>query len=261
MELIKAKPKSPESDSNTNQNSGKKDWQIRQKGTCNPLTPAEFIVNSLPPDYDRDKLLDPFYRLSQLLEIRPELETPLILGVTSMVRGEGRTTTALGLALAISSQQPLPVVLVETDLSNPTLAEELELPNFGLNEFLRDELTLAEILLPSSLPEMKVIVAGNCRGNPLQMLRRERLNDFFKLLSQQFAVVVVDVSPLCAAGEAGRVINQLDQVLLVVHATRTPARLVKSGIAYLSGAKFGGVILNRTQPSSALLKLFKRLSG
>ena len=90
------------------------------------------------------------------------------------------------------------------------------------------------------------------------MLRSERLDKLVKILSQQSAVVVVDLPPMATTGEAARVISQLDRVLMVVEAGKTPAKLVQSALELIPDEKLAGVLLNRTKPAFGF---FHRIKG
>lgn len=203
----------------------------------------------LTPDFDNSSLTERFHVMFQQLGFIPSLEQPLVIGVTSSVRGEGRTTVALGLATAISMQIPLPVLLVEADVVQPILATDLGSNNQGLCEYLRDELTLEEAIHQEALNELAVMFAGDLNGQALKTLRSNRLEELFAELIEQYAVIVVDLPPLAMTAESSRLISQLDHVLMVVQAGSTPSRLVKAALDLVPEDKRAGVVLNQTRPS------------
>ena len=223
----------------------------------NPVT-SKKLSRARQSSYDQRRLDFQFHRIIQQLDIKPSLEIPLVIGVTSTLRGEGRTTVALGLAAALAQEIPLPVVLLETDLERPSLADDLTLANRGLCEYLGGELELDDLAQSTDLPGLRVIVAGDCEVAPLKVLRSERLDKLVKILSQQSAVVVVDLPPMATTGEAARVISQLDRVLMVVEAGKTPAKLVQSALELIPDEKLAGVLLNRTKPAFGF---FHRIKG
>lgn len=212
-------------------------------------------------DYDKNNLDQRFHRLIQQLDVRPSLERPVIIGVTSTLRGEGRTTVAMGLASAISQTIPLPVALLETDLESPTLAQDFGLPTYGVSEYLRGEIELDELSSGAKLPDLAIVAAGNCDGHALDLLRSQRLTRLMEILSQHFAAIVVDLPPMCRTGEATRVISQVDKVLMVVEAGSTPNKLVKNALELVPEEKLMGVLLNRTRPAFGLARMFERLFG
>jgi Mrp family chromosome partitioning ATPase len=217
----------------------------------------------LTPDFNDSSLTERFHVMFQQLGFTPSLAQPLVLGVTSSVRGEGRTTVALGLATAISMQIPQPVLLVEADIIQPTLASDLQLENQGLCEFLRDELPLEEAVHTEALNELSILFAGDANGQALKTLRSGKLNLLFDELVEQYAVVVVDLPPLAMTAEASRLISQLDHVLMVVQASSTPSRLVKAALDLVPEDKRTGVVLNQIRPPFGpfhwLAKLFHKV--
>ena len=210
-------------------------------------------------EYDWTALDKQFQRIIQQLKMTPGLEQPLVMGIASAVRGEGRTTVALGMATAIAQMIPLPVVVLEADLEHPTLAKDMNLVNNGLSEFLRGEREWDDAIQPTAKADLMVIAAGDGQSNPMELLRSERLTFLIALLSQHFAAIIVDLPPLSSVGEAARIINQLDQVLMVVEAGSTPAPLVKNYMELVPQEKIAGVILNRTRPAFGLNHWVKRL--
>jgi non-specific protein-tyrosine kinase len=153
----------------------------------------------------------------------------------------------------------MPVVLLEADLEQPSLAEDLGLPNRGLTEYLQGHLALDDLAQSTTLPDLHVIVAGECEVPAMQVLRSERLGNLIKLLSHQAVAIVVDLPPMAATGEAARVIGQIDRVLMVVEAGSTPAKLVKSALELIPAEKLVGVLLNRTKPAFGFFHWLKGL--
>ncbi len=212
-------------------------------------------------DYDKVTVDAKFHRLIQQLDIKPSLDRPIIIGVTSTLRGEGRTTVAMGLASALSQMVALPIALLETDLENPALAQDFDLPAYGVSEYLRGELELDDLTQSTNLPDLAIVVAGQCDVPALDLLRSQRLPKLLKILNQHFAAVVVDLPPMCRTGEATRVMAQVDKVVMVVEAGSTPGKLVKSAMELIPEEKLLGVVLNRTRPAFGLARLFERLFG
>lgn len=210
--------------------------------------PNQPAGSRLTPDFSNSSLTERFHVMFQQLGFTPSLEQPLVLGVTSSVRGEGRSTVALGLASAISMQIPAPVLLVEADIVQPNLAKDLKLENQGLCEYLRDELPLEDAIHPQALSELSIMLAGDANNQPLRTLRSGKLNLLFEELVQEYAVVVVDLPPLAMTAESSRLISQLDHVLMVVQAGATPSRLVKAALDLVPEEKRTGVVLNQVHP-------------
>lgn len=207
----------------------------------------------------QESLDDRFHRIIYQLGISPTYNEPMVIGVASSVRGEGRTTVTMALANAIIQLVPVRVVIVETDLGNPTLAQDLGLQNQGLSELIQGEAELDDIIQPTSQPDLFAVTAGNCQNQPLKTLRNENLTNLIGTLRQQFGVVLLDLPPMSATGEATRAISQTDFVLMLVQAGSTPAKLVKKSLELVPEEKLLGVILNRTKSANGLFGLIARV--
>jgi Mrp family chromosome partitioning ATPase len=212
-------------------------------------------IAEFTPDFGNVSISERFHLMIQQLGFTPSLEQPVVIGVTSSVRGEGRTTVALGLANALAEQTPLPVLLLEADLTQPALANGLEMTNLGLCEYLRGELPIH----CDTLNDLNVMFAGEANGEALNTLRSSRMDDLFDELVRQYAVIVVDLPPLAMIAESSRLLNQIDRVLMVTQAGVTPARLVRSAMALIPEEKRSGVVLNRTRPAFGPFHWLSRL--
>ncbi len=221
-----------------------------------PISPQ---ITGEAPKFANATPAERFHIITRQLGLVPSLEQPLVLGITSSVRGEGRTTVALGLATAISQQTPLPVLLVEADIAQPALALEMEFINKGLCEYLRGELRIDRAIEQNALNDLSIMFAGEANGQSLQTLRSARLDDLFNQLSHTFAVVIVDLPPLAVTAEVSRLITQVDQVLMVVQAGVTPASLARSALQLVPEEKRTGVVLNRTRPAFGPFHWLNRL--
>ena len=246
----------------------------RNENALAPLPPI-YKPPEFPPNIDRDdsltinsvfeniSFLEHFHLIFRQLGIIPSLETPAVLGITSSVRGEGRTLTALGLAQAISLQIPLPILLVEADLNKPTLATDLGLNNKGLSEYLRDELSFDDLILTTAASDLSIILAGDAQADSLKHLRSDRLFGLLNTLTQEYAAIIVDMPPLSTLAESTRLMSFFDQILMVVDANNTPSRVVKAALNLVPTEKRAGVVLNRTLtplgPFSWLRKIFNNL--
>ena len=199
-----------------------------------------------------------FHQITQRLDLVLDPTRPVVLGVTSSVRGEGRTTVAMGLATSIARQLPVKVVLLEADLENPALAADLQLPNLGLSEYIRGEIEFHDLIQETAQPDFSVILAGDCKGEALKTLRNEYFDKIITMLRYRFAIIIVDLPPMAKIGEATRIINQTDLVLMVVKAGSTPEKQVKTALELVPEEKLIGVVLNRTRPAFGLFSMFKR---
>jgi Mrp family chromosome partitioning ATPase len=196
------------------------------------------------------------FQVFQRLEVEPSFEAPLVIGVTSSLRGEGRSTVATVMALTLVKSLPYPVLLVEGDVGQ-TRTVPVEAEN-TLCQYLRGESSLQDLVQPTSTNDLWFIPAGDSHNQPLRVLRSDRLEKLFEEARQQYPIIVVDMPPFVQSAEAGRLLGFMDKVVMVVESGSTPRKLLKENLTFIEPDKLGAVVLNRTKMAMPrwLAKLF-----
>jgi Mrp family chromosome partitioning ATPase len=187
------------------------------------------------------------FQLYQQLDVEPAVGNPFVLGVSSSLRGEGRTTTALTMANILASTLPFPVLLLTTDISQPGrfLPEGEEVKN-DLCRYLRGETTIEGLAQPTAINDLWIVPVGNSHNQTLKLLRSTRLEEVFEEFKQNFGAIVVDMPPMVLSAEFGRVMGMMDKIIFVVEAGTTPRKMVKSNLEFIHD-KLGGLLLNRVK--------------
>ena len=140
-----------------------------------------------------------------------------IIGVTSALRGEGKSTTAINIAYTIAQTQKN-VLLIEADLRLSTIAKRLQLrAKPGLTNLMIGQYSGNDVLQKSGLhPNLWVITAGDTPPNPAELLGSKPMEVALKAMSELFDVIVMDLPPVTAVTDALVVSKHLDGMLVVV---------------------------------------------
>lgn len=140
-----------------------------------------------------------------------------IIGVTSSLSGEGKSTTSINLAFTMA-QSSKNVLLMEGDLRLPTISQRLGLKaNPGLSNLLAGQCTLTETLQKTNLaPNIRFISAGTLPPNPTELIGSDRMEKTLATLAQVFDVIIIDLPPVVSVSDTLAVAKYLDGVLLVV---------------------------------------------
>lgn len=140
-----------------------------------------------------------------------------IFGVTSALRGEGKSTTAVNIAYTMA-QTGERVLLIEADMRLPTLAKRLRVKQRpGLSNLLVGQCNGNEVLQRSGLIEdLWVITAGDIPPNPAELLGSEPMAVTLKAMTDFFDVIVVDLPPVTAVSDALILARQLEGLIVVV---------------------------------------------
>jgi capsular exopolysaccharide synthesis family protein len=142
-----------------------------------------------------------------------------VIGFTSCGPGEGKSTTAMNLAVAFA-QQGKHVLLIDADLRKPALAQRVRLPQPsapGLSRFLSDHsLTPEECIQPiSAVPGLSVMPVQEIPPFPSELLGQGRLEELVSWTRQHFEIVLIDTPPALLVTDALIVAQSLDIILLV----------------------------------------------
>ncbi|MGN8132649.1 polysaccharide biosynthesis tyrosine autokinase [Paenarthrobacter sp. 22069] len=167
--------------------------------------------------------------------------------VTSSLPGEGKSTTATNLAIAIA-QAGQSVCLVDADLRRPMVNEYLGLDrNVGLTTALLDSTYMDDVLQPWGDDNLYVLTSGQIPPNPSELLGSKEMSQLLDELESAFDIVIIDAPPLLPVTDAAVLSRHGAGVLLVVGAQKLRTQDLAKSITALDmvKSKILGVVLNR----------------
>lgn len=186
----------------------------------------------------------------QLLNLDKPAKTIL---VTSSVPKEGKSTVSINLAFAMG--QLGKVLLIDTDLRRPTLANQFGLPGFqpGLANLVAGTHSIEECLVTDEYSEIDLICAGTVPPNPQELLASEKFRDLIKQLEKDYDHIIVDSAPTQAVSDAIIVSKVCDSLVYVVKADATSYKIINNGLSrFLQiGHRVDGVVLNQVDLKKA----------
>ncbi len=163
--------------------------------------------------------------LSAFAEGYKSLRTVILAGgakkrkllVTSSLPGEGKTSTAVNLALALAQAEKR-VLLIDADLRKPRIHDIFRLNNrLGLSRLLAtaNAQEIAASLQPGPCAHLTVLTAGPIPPNPSELLQSNRMKELLQMLAERFDYVICDSPPILAV-EDSRILSSLFHGLLLV---------------------------------------------
>jgi len=168
--------------------------------------------------------------------------------VTSSISGEGKSTTALALAINFA-QMGKRVLLVDADMRNPSLHKALGLQNDrGLSNYLSGEGTRDSLIRTCAVPNLKVMTAGPMPPSPVDLLMGPKLLGLLdKAEELGYEQVVMDAPPILGIADALVLGNQIQSILFVVKAGATRRSAIRDALRRLrtAGLLPLGVVLTR----------------
>ncbi len=189
--------------------------------------------------------LEQYRRLAATLHRRQSETRIKTVLVASTMPGEGKTLTAVNLALTFSESYGRNVLLIDGDLRRPTTHAVLEVPNILGSGVVATTETDQKLSLIQVSQRLSVLTAGQPDNDPMSRLASDRMKRVLNEAAAQFDWVIIDTPPVGSVPDANILAQMADVVLLVVEAGRTPARLVQRTAEALGKERVMGVILNR----------------
>lgn len=195
-----------------------------------------------------ETILEHFRRIYLSLHAASDSETLPVIGVTSAVMGEGRTTVATGIAAAMAADMESPIVLVEADLSHPGVHRVLGLaPQPGICEYLRGESDLSTALRQIS-DRLFVLPAGDARGEASRLVRQLASGDLRERLDSSGALLVFDLPPILTSSYGVMASALVEALAFVVRSGTTTDAQVRDALSRLDDTMVRGLVLNGAQP-------------
>jgi capsular exopolysaccharide synthesis family protein len=170
--------------------------------------------------------------------------------ITSSVPDEGKSTTAVNLAMAFA-ELGRRVVLIEADLRRPRVAQYLGLEGaIGLSNVLAGQVAVADVLQTWGHDGLHVLPSGFVPPNPSELLGSRNMAALLVHLRTQFDVILIDTPPLLPVTDAAVVATNADGAVLVTRSGKTAQPRVRTALASLRAvdSRVLGCVLNM-QPS------------
>jgi protein-tyrosine kinase len=175
------------------------------------------------------------------------------LAITSPEPGEGKSVTALNLALSFSRDESKSVFLIDLDMRNPTVCKYLGVrPEHTLVDYFSGNCPPQNVFF--SIGTGNLAVAGNTETSDLasELLAGERLEHLFGYITSVApnALVLIDLPPILITDEALMIAPRVDATILVVADGQTRRDSLLRARQMLADFSFAGVILNKSSESA-----------
>ena len=171
--------------------------------------------------------------------------------ITSSMPSEGKTFTAINLAISIANERDKKVLLIDADVAKPSIAKRLNIKSSpGLIEFLEnDDIEFADISLKTDLPGLQIIPAGKRHAFSTELLNSDKMIQFMDELSHRYPdrIVIFDSPPLLAATQAEVLAALVGQTVLVISAETTMQSTVQEALKKLETTDVVLALLNKSK--------------
>ncbi len=177
--------------------------------------------------------------------------SPRTILITSAIHSEGKTVTALNLAITMAQAVNNPkIVLIDADLRRGRMTKYLGTKQeVGLTEILQGKTKIEEAIFKIDIENLAFIASGSYPENPAELLNSESMKRFLSDLKVNFDFIVIDTPPIIPVTDPGILGAQADGVLMVIQAGRTQRGIVEhaSELLHQAHAKLLGYVLTNIE--------------
>ncbi|HHJ34152.1 MAG TPA: hypothetical protein ENJ87_00150, partial [Gammaproteobacteria bacterium] len=214
----------------------------------NMLVPGSQLDPTFSDDYRRIKrplLSNAFGKTAQLVN-----KGNLIL-VTSSIPGEGKTHTAINLALSMAQERDHTVLLVDCDVAKRGTSRMLGFSNKpGLVDVLEDEtINVGDVILRTDIPELCLIPAGRNHDFVTELLSSQKMEKLVGEMGERYddRIIIFDGPPLLPTPEAQILTGLVGQVVFVIETGKTPQVVVEDALKMIPEDQATGIVMNKSE--------------
>ena len=174
-----------------------------------------------------------------------------LIVVTSALPGEGKTFTAINLALSIATEMDCTVMLVDADVGSPSVMRVLGLPNGpGLLDMVQDDsLNMSDFLLKTNIDKLTLLPSGTPHPRATELLASDAMTRLLDDMARRYPdrIIVFDSPPLLLATESQALASHMGQVVMVVQAEKTPQTKVMQALSTIESCPVKLMLLNQAR--------------
>ncbi len=231
--------------------------KVTVDGPKHHVEQAALVLGGLLPPEDRAAIVADEFRLIKrplivnafVAESRPQCAN--VIMITSAMPRAGKTFCAINLAMSISRERDINVLLVDADVAKPHVSREFGLQEApGLIDLLVDETTpISDFLVRTDLNDIQLLPAGRPHPQATELLASERMSRLIEELSTRYSdrIVILDSPPMLVTTEARALARQVGQITLVVEAGQTSHQALAQTLEAIGEDKIVNMILNKSR--------------
>lgn len=178
-----------------------------------------------------------------------------LIMVTSALPGEGKSFTAVNLAVSIAMELDNTVMLVDADVARPSVLTMLGLPpTEGLLDVVdKDSLDISEVLLHTNIEKLSILPSGTAHPRATELLASEAMIRLLDDVSKRYPdrIIVFDSPPLLLTTEARALATHMGQIVIVVQSGTTTQAAVREALSTIESCPLKMMVLNQATQSAS----------
>jgi exopolysaccharide/PEP-CTERM locus tyrosine autokinase len=212
------------------------------------------------PDAPRTRMADEFRGIKRPLitNATGKGASPIrngnLIMITSALPSEGKSFTAVNLAMSIAMELDHTVLLVDADVARPSVPGILGMSSTrGLLDVLIDgSVDLSQVMLKTDVEKLSVLLSGTSHPRATELLASDAMNRLLEEMASRYSdrIIVFDSPPLLVTTEARVLASHMGQVVVVVEAEKTGHAAVKQALAAIEACPVKLMMLNKARTVS-----------
>jgi len=217
------------------------------------------LAGFVTPNSDRTRLVEEYRIIKRPLLLRasgPEaVPRGNLIMVTSAQPEDGKTFTAINLAMSMASERDLNVLLVDADMHRQGSGQSamgilgLHGQQGLLDVLANPRMDLSSVLQRTSVANLTLLPAGSFATHPTELMASARMEEVVSEMARRYRdrVIIIDTPPVLSTSESSVLAMHVGQIVFVVEAERTSRRAVESSLALLSRCQHINLVLNKAK--------------
>lgn len=178
-----------------------------------------------------------------------------LIMVTSALPGEGKSFSAINLAISIAMELDNTVMLVDADVARPSILNMLGLaPAPGLLDVVdRGSVDISGVLLRTNIDKLSILPSGTQHPRATELLASDAMIKLLDDMSRRYSdrIIIFDSPPLLLTTEARALATHMGQIVIVVNAENTTQAAVKEAVATIEACPVKMMLLNQARQAGS----------
>jgi protein-tyrosine kinase len=183
-----------------------------------------------------------------------QLKHSNLIMVTSALPGEGKSFTAINLAMSMAAELDHTVMLVDADVARPSVLRMLGLqPAPGLLDLLERKVEVVDVLLRTNVDKLTLLPSGTPHPKATEMLASEAMTRLLDDMATRYPdrIILFDSPPLLLTTESRVLATHMGQIVMVVHAGQTLQSSVQEALSTIEACPVKLMVLNKARGDGA----------
>jgi capsular exopolysaccharide synthesis family protein len=176
------------------------------------------------------------------------------LAITSPGGSEGKTLTAINLAISLAQEVTCTVLLVDANLRDSGVHAYFGLKREkGLSDYLTGDIPLSELLInPAGIERFVILPGGTPLANSGEMLNSPKMKQLVEELKERYRsrIIIFDLPPVLSSADALAFSPYVDAALLVIEEGKSPAEEIQRAAELLQNTRLIGTVLNKSRTAA-----------